>query len=489
MTPSNRQAAIYEEWRTTDNNILVSAVAGAGKTSTLMQLLEFCEYRTLFLAFNTSIKDEIQHKIEEKGFKHAKAMTMHSMGLSAIRNRYKRVNIDGNKGWKIIKKFEEGEYKNILRKIKWDDRLKLFYSLIDVLDGSRMFLTDDIDTLETYLLSMDKVLYKHKRFKDFVTEIFRLRDESYEGLNIDIDFIDMIYLPVIKDLEIPIKPYYLFIDEAQDLSLYQHKLIDKLISQGDIHKWVAVGDEFQSIYGFAGSDSNSFNMFKEKPNVVELPLDICYRCDRAIVRVANEVYPIMTAFKETEGIVSRSAKISEIKDGSMVICRNYKPLVEVYFQLLFQGKNCFIKGEDILNNILKFLKPYKAMTFTLAEREMSYTMEDLNEDKTDLGRFKLQMFKNNYDTYILLKNNLITDESNVDTLITKIKGLFVQKTNAIVLCTIHKSKGLEADVVYILNESLIPSVFAKSPEQLKQEQNLKYVARTRAKKELYFIEI
>ena len=55
------------------------------------------------------------------------------------------------------------------------------------------------------------------------------------------------------------------------------------------------------------------------------------------------------------------------------------------------------------------------------------------------------------------------------------------------LCTIHKSKGLEADVVYILNEYLIPSKFAKSPEQIKQEQNLKYVARTRAKEELYFL--
>ena len=55
------------------------------------------------------------------------------------------------------------------------------------------------------------------------------------------------------------------------------------------------------------------------------------------------------------------------------------------------------------------------------------------------------------------------------------------------LCTIHKSKGLESDVVYILNENLIPSRFATSKEQLIQEKNLKYVARTRAKKELYFL--
>jgi superfamily I DNA/RNA helicase len=70
-----------------------------------------------------------------------------------------------------------------------------------------------------------------------------------------------------------------------------------------------------------------------------------------------------------------------------------------------------------------------------------------------------------------------------------LKSLFINKENAIMLCTIHKSKGLEADIVYILNEDLIPSRFAKSAEQLKQENNLKYVARTRAKEELYFLDL
>jgi superfamily I DNA/RNA helicase len=40
------------------------------------------------------------------------------------------------------------------------------------------------------------------------------------------------------------------VDEAQDLNLAKHKLIDNLLGQGDIRKWVAVGDRRQSIYGF-----------------------------------------------------------------------------------------------------------------------------------------------------------------------------------------------------------------------------------------------
>ena len=65
----------------------------------------------------------------------------------------------------------------------------------------------------------------------------------------------------------------------------------------------------------------------------------------------------------------------------------------------------------------------------------------------------------------------------------------ISDESAVILCTIHKSKGLEAKVVYILNEFLIPSKFAKSPSQLEQEQNLKYVARTRATEELYYLNI
>ena len=53
-----------------------------------MGILERSEYRTLFLAFNKSIQEEIQAKIEERGFQHAKAMTIHSLGLSAIRNTF-----------------------------------------------------------------------------------------------------------------------------------------------------------------------------------------------------------------------------------------------------------------------------------------------------------------------------------------------------------------------------------------------------------------
>ena len=57
----------------------------------------------------------------------------------------------------------------------------------------------------------------------------------------------------------------------------------------------------------------------------------------------------------------------------------------------------------------------------------------------------------------------------------------------VVLSTIHKSKGLEADNVFILDVNLIPSKYATTKDQLKQERNLLYVAITRAKNKLIYI--
>lgn len=277
--------------------------------------------------------------------------------------------------------------------------------------------------------------------------------------------------------------------EAQDLNLCQHRLIENLISQGTIIKWIAVGDRNQSIYGFSGAYSTSFDMFLEKGNVVELPLDICYRCATSIIDVANEVYPVMEYSSEFEGTVEDTFNPDEIKPNSMVVCRNSGPLIDLYFQLLGLGKDCYIKGKDILNSIIRFLKPYKSSFVGAAKTEMLYKLDALSKDNTDSGRLKHYIFKENFGNFRKLAEHFCTGGETVDTLLNKLKSLFIDKENAIMLCTIHKSKGLEADIVYILNENLIPSKFAKSKEQLQQENNLKYVARTRAKKELYFLKL
>ena len=74
-------------------------------------------------------------------------------------------------------------------------------------------------------------------------------------------------------------------------------------------------------------------------------------------------------------------------------------------------------------------------------------------------------------------------------LLSQFENIFKTRKNSIVLCTIHKAKGLECDTVYFLEPGLIPSKFATTEEQLIQEENLRYVAVTRAKEKLIYLKV
>lgn len=483
MTPSIRQQDIYDVWDNEDYNLLINAVAGSGKTTTILQLVERCEYKTLFLAFNKSIQQEIQAQLESRGLRQGKAMTVHSLGLAAIRNKYK-FEVKKGKNWSILKRIEK-LHSPIFGRLDFMDRLRLGYSLMDMNDISRLFLTDDLEEIEQYMFTMDKSMARNKNLDLIWDSWINFREQSYDAKYITIDFIDMIYLPVKQNLYIPIDPYYLMIDECQDLNLCQHKLVDKLINQ-TVQKWVAVGDRNQAIYGFSGAVGSSFDMFLQKDNVKEMPLDVCYRCAPNIVEEANDVFKCMEAFKKEDGIVEDVDIVQDIKENSLVICRNTNPLIKVFFELISLGKPAYIKGEDILGSLKNFLKPYSVMNLTRAYLEMEDKLAELirNEGKDSYPVYK---YKENMDNFQMTAINLANNQGTIKCLLLEIESIFEKKDNAIELCTIHKSKGLEADVVYILNEELIPSKFAVSPQQQLQERNLKYVARTRAKKEMYYL--
>lgn len=492
MQPSQRQQAILDVWTTTNENILISAVAGSGKTSTLLMLLEKCDARTLFVAFNKSIQTEIQTKIDERGLGQGKAMTMHSLGLLAVRATGKRVVINNNKNWNLIKILQQGN-RSIYREIQSLDVPRINFSLIDMNDASRNILSDDFETIENYLRTLDKTISEHHLLPVLWEKFVELRNITYEENTIEIDFADMIYVPIHKNLEIPVYASYLMIDEAQDLNIAQHALVDKLINQETLKKWIAVGDRNQAIYGFSGASSKSFDIFTTKSNnVKEMPLDICYRCSTNIIQAANSVYPIMQpAPNASQGHVSIETEPQNIKPNSMVICRNTAPIFDLYFTLLGLGKPCYINGADLMGSLVKFIKPYIRETIYSASREMSYKLEDLAKKmEKDEDRIRYFVFKENVKIFTEITKHVCKPSDSIDHLLTELRKLFENQENAIMLCTIHKSKGLEADVVYIINESTtIPSKFAKSTEQLKQEKNLKYVARTRAKKEMYFLNL
>ena len=55
------------------------------------------------------------------------------------------------------------------------------------------------------------------------------------------------------------------------------------------------------------------------------------------------------------------------------------------------------------------------------------------------------------------------------------------------IMSIHKSKGLESDNVFVLNEGRVFTELGRSKDMIQQEKNLSYVALTRAKENLYLV--
>lgn len=485
---SQEKQTILETWRNSDNNILINAKAGCGKTSTLLDIVSECEYITLFLAFNKSIQEEITQKLDSRGLQQGKAMTIHSLSLMAIKKHYNKVTINNGKYFGLVK-WIQVNHKKYFKGMEWVDKSRLTFTLLDMNDISRMFLTDDIAEITKYSKIMDKKLFLHHHLPELWNIFVQERTEHLDNISsIDVDFTDMLWITVVKNLYIPIAPYYLLMDEIQDLSLLQYKVVKQLLSQGDVKKWCGVGDPLQSIYLFGGAMSDSFFKWREEENVVELGLSTCYRCPRAIIDEANDVFDVMQYGRGEEGFVDTIDNPALVKDNAMVICRHNSPLIALYFRLLYHNRNVYIKGDEILSSIIKFLGDYKHLTADVAEMTIQRKLNELKEKRDDDSRLEYVRLKENATIFKTLVTNLCDNRYMiVDLIINKLKSLFITKENAIMLCSMHKSKGLEADYVYILNEYLIPSPLAASPELLVQEQHLKYVARTRAKKELYYL--
>ena len=136
----------------------------------------------------------------------------------------------------------------------------------------------------------------------------------------NIDFDDMLLYSL--DKGIYFKKYdYIFVDEVQDLNRIQIAILKKMIRKGRL---IAVGDPKQAIYGFRGSDSESFFNVKKSFNCKELPLSVSYRCPKLIVEEAKKIVPYITSGKSESGLVETLETYKRglfLKKDSAVISR------------------------------------------------------------------------------------------------------------------------------------------------------------------------
>jgi len=518
--PSVYQQGIYDFITNGIGNAVVSAVAGSGKTTTLINALNLIpdNLNVLFMAFNKSIAEELKGRVP-KNASNISVKTIHSYGYFSLTKDMK-IEIDANKYKKMLRQmvafFETGDYEQI-KKYKFDlkqmsllenfefddsekqeiqDKVGYFNRVLSLCDLGRLNLVD-LNNQDNGVQMLYDIAKKHNI--DIINgECYRawLLIQLGSSVLSSADFTDMVFLPIY--LKLKTRQYdIVFIDECQDLNTCQRTLMEKAIKK-DTGRFIAVGDPAQAIYGFSGADADSFKKLTEIPNTIQLPLSVCYRCGSDIIEFAKKLVPQLEASPNAKtGMIDYNCSYKNVVENDMIICRNTMPLVSLCMRYLKQGKKSYVMGTDISSSLINmvdgcrrkteifsienvFARIYKEKSklVQMIMKKENVTQEDAEENSMVIA------FMDKVNTLEVLSDGCDTG----DDLIEKLKEIFKDDSkDGICLSTIHKSKGLEADRVFIIHSDLMPSKHAKKDWEKEQEKNLQYVAYTRAKSLLGFI--
>lgn len=487
MIPSKSQQDIYDfVKKQTDEvliggkprNLMVSAGAGCAKTTTSVNSTNFIpkNLNVGFFAFNKDIVEVLRNKVPSN----CRVQTFHSAGLGALRYRFKAIKLDDKKMVGIFQNLIDTRHKYLTQE-ESGVLMSPFLKLTGLIKNT-MLEPSDFNLLE--------LSDKHRVDLEDCDEsvLFGIVREGMDISNSNpriVDFNDMIYLPVKLGLSF-FKLDVIFVDETQDLNNSQLLMLRRMIKETGFI--ICVGDSNQSIYGFRGADIDAMIRMRKELNAEELPLMETYRCGKAIVKLANELVPELKAFKgNVEGEIKEinyDQFYELVKEKDMCLCRNNAPLIKPVFHLLAQGIKVSIKGRDIgegLIRLVKKLKVYSMEDFEVALNKWRESEEKKAQRKK--SESMMQSIEDKYDCLIIISE----DCKNVNEIITKIEKIFSDDRSEIVFSSIHRSKGLEADRVFILEPQLMPSRWAVKDWEIVQEKNVAYVAITRAKTHLYLV--
>lgn len=285
----------------------------------------------------------------------------------------------------------------------------------------------------------------------------------------------------------------ILVHNCQDLSAAQLDLVLKLRAPGGRMLWV--GDRKQAIYGFAGSDSESFDRIIERTCATVLPLSICYRCPATHIKLAQAIVAEIEAKENAiEGIVEdvKPSLLPEmIKEGDLIISRCTAPVVKLCIELIAKRIPARVRGRDIgraLTTIVREVAKHPEFSFD----KFGYYLEEYADIKLN----KLKQKRNSEAQIESIRDRIqgisvcyeAFNAKSLGDLQREIEALFSDSRSSVVLSTVHRAKGLENERVFILEPDKLPLRWiGQQAWQLSQEQNIKYIALTRAKSALYFI--
>lgn len=471
------QTAVFNFVENGSGNAVVEAVAGSGKSATIKEAFKRTKGDAIFLAFNKSIADELK-KAGVNG------RTFHSLCMMPVMRAKGAQDPDTSKLRKLCDDNMTGE----------DNRLyasfaqKLVGLAKQVGIGCLVPDTESAwwDICEHHAIELEAEDADMGKGIDLARQLL-----DWSNASRMVDFDDMLYLAVKLGISLP-KFDFVYVDEAQDTNAIQRAILRKIMRPGA--RLVAVGDPAQAIYGFRGADSESLNMIAREFDAVRLPLTITYRCPTSVVTYAQQwVSHIEAAPGKPEGLVQEHGadwQVQDFRAGDLVVCRKTAPLLTAAFRCIRANVPVQVMGRDIGQGLKALIKKMNARTVDALQAKLElFQAREVEKALAKKDEAKAEAIQDKVGSLLFLIEGLKEGHRTISELEKGIDWLFADKAKAVIMSTIHKSKGLEAPRVWWLGRSECPAKWARQQWQKDQEVNLCYVAATRAMEELHLIEL
>ena len=518
MTSRHQQLGNFDGLK----SMIIEALAGCAKSSTMTLIAVFLKHKQYkaahcrFVAFGKANQQDLQQKIEAATGKPTwgkTVQTLHSFAFEIWRGKsnVKEFDID-DRGRKyeaiaqqlgaISKGKNEGE---LDRKVNNFPAYCTASDFLELIDKLRIYCLEPTAEsilaiaqrcqMEAFLTEDTEKLAKVAHWSDLVLK---------EGIiasveNKTIDYTDMLWVlwkeqgrfrGAIDKWRAKLK--FIGVDESQDLNLLQIEVL-KILHNPTTNFFCFVGDRWQSIYHFRGSESDCMDIIKTRFDCDKFDLPLNFRCGTNHLRFVRQLFPHIKIEPHAEAPTGnvRCIKESDLpnllkqdKIPTFGIARRNASLIKIAVQLTIKGVPVKLKDQAIFQKIFNLVRgavsssgsPYNPQTFVqilgqfcLAKIEkLPHANRAIAEGEIkDLEKCCLLLFHH----YKI--NSLGQWEDTLE-------KFFLNQEADVELHTVHSGKGGEGQRVLVCFPDDMPLTYpGQTDEEKQQERNIIYVALTR----------
>ena len=464
-------------------DIKINAVAGSGKTSTMIEYAKTrpSASKILYLAFNKSVKLEAVKKFADKGLKNVKAETAHSLAYKHIvfQKNYK-VRTQGYKTNEIAEllNLQGNEEKHTEYVIA--NHINKFIAYFCNSDKQKV---QDLNYLDTITDSKAKTFVSS--FYEYIAKQTRILLSKMDKGEIEIthDF----YLKKFQLSNPKLKYDYILFDEGQDASA---AMLDIFFKQKATK--VIVGDTHQQIYGWRFA-VNSL----EKADFKTYHLSTSFRFSQDIANLAMDVLklkqhidlyqPLTITGKGNSKEIKTKAVLARTNLGLLLKAIEYVTEKNKVKHIYFEGNiNSYTYADDG-TSLYDVLNLYNKK-FHLIKDKLIKAMKDLDELEDYIEKTE--------DVQLAMMVEIVREYGNeIPDIIKAIKEKHIENDEKekaeMIFSTVHRCKGMEYDAIELVNDFITEEKLEQIKEEkkadkinytkLNEEINLLYVAITRTK--------